>query len=163
MDASAWATVWVLLGLFGFIGILVYMKVPGMVVKALDSRAAKIRDELEEARKLREEAEALLAEYKEKTGNAEAEAEAIITQARREAEALSQEAKVRIEDYVTRRTRAVEQRIAQAESQAVAEVRSRAIDVAAAAAGELLAERAKGTGGDELVARSIDAVRKNLN
>ena len=163
MDASAWATVWVLLGLFGFIGILVYVKVPGMVVKALDSRAAKIRDELEEARKLREEAEALLAEYKEKTGSAEAEAEAIITQARREAEALSQEAKVRIEDYVTRRTRAVEQRIAQAESQAVAEVRSRAIDVAAAAAGELLAERAKGTGGDELVARSIDAVRKNLN
>lgn len=163
MDASAWATVWVLLGLFGFIGILVYMKVPGMVVKALDSRAAKIRDELEEARKLREEAEALLAEYKDKTGNAEAEAEAIITQARREAEALSQEAKVRIEDYVTRRTRAVEQRIAQAESQAVAEVRNRAIDVAAAAAGELLAERAKGTGGDELVARSIDAVRKNLN
>ena len=163
MDATSWATVWVLLGLFGFIGILVYMKVPGMLVKALDSRADKIRDELDEARKLRDEAEALLAEYKEKTGNAEAEAEAIVTQARREAEALSQEAKVRIEDYVTRRTRAVEQRIAQAESQAVAEVRSRAIDVAAAAAGRLLAERAKGAGGDELVARSIDAVRKNLN
>ena len=163
MDATSWATVWVLLGLVGFIGILVYMKVPGMLLKALDNRADKIRDELEEARKLRAEAEALLAEYKDKTGNAEAEAEAIVTQARREAEALSQEAKVRIEDYVTRRTRAVEQRIAQAESQAVAEVKSRAIDVAADAAGRLLAERAKGTGGDELVARSIDAVRKNLN
>lgn len=163
MDASSWATVWVLLALFAFIGILIYVKVPRLIVTALDNRAAKIRDELEEARKLREEAEALLAEYKEKTGNAEAEAEAIITQAKREADALSQEAKVRIEDYVTRRTRAVEQRIAQAESQAVAEVRSRAIDVAAAAAGRLLAERAKGAGGDELVARSIDTVRKNLN
>ncbi len=76
---------------------------------------------------------------------------------------MSAEAKARIEDYVARRTRAVEQRIAQAETQAVAEVKSRAIDVAAAAAGLILAERAKGKAGDELVARSIDAVRKNLN
>jgi len=163
MDATAWASVWVLLGLLVFIGILVYMKVPGMLVAALDRRADKIRSELEEARKLREEAEALLAEYRRKTGNADAEAEAIVTQARREAEALSEEAKTRIEDYVARRTRAVEQRIAQAETQAVAEVRSRAIDVAAAAASRILAERAKGKAGDELVERSIDAVRKNLN
>jgi F-type H+-transporting ATPase subunit b len=163
MDATAWASVWVLLGLLVFIGILVYMKVPGMLVAALDRRADKIHSELEEARKLREEAEALLAEYRRKTGNADAEAEAIVTQARREAEALSEEAKTRIEDYVARRTRAVEQRIAQAETQAVAEVRSRAIDVAAAAASRILAERAKGKAGDELVERSIDAVRKNLN
>ena len=163
MDATAWASVWVLLGLLVFIGILVYMKVPGMLVAALDRRADKIRSELEEARKLRKEAEALLAEYRRKTGNADAEAEAIVTQARREAEALSEEAKTRIEDYVARRTRAVEQRIAQAETQAVAEVRSRAIDVAAAAASRILAERAKGKAGDELVERSIDAVRKNLN
>jgi F-type H+-transporting ATPase subunit b len=163
MDATAWASVWVLLGLLVFIGILVYMKVPGMLVAALDRRADKIRSELEEARKLREEAEALLAEYRRKTGNADAEAEAIVTQARREAEALSEEAKTRIEDYVARRTRAVEQRIAQAETQAVSEVRSRAIDVAAAAASRILAERAKGKAGDELVERSIDAVRKNLN
>ncbi len=163
MDATAWATVWVLLGLVVFIAVLVYMKVPSMLAAALDKRSAKIREELEEARKLRDEAEALLAEYKRKTGDADAEAGEIIAQARREAEALSAEAKTRIEDYVARRTRTVEQRIAQAETQAVAEVKSRAIDVAAAAAGRILAERAKGKAGEELVERSIDAVRKNLN
>jgi F-type H+-transporting ATPase subunit b len=163
MNATAWATVWVLLGLLVFIGILVYMKVPGMLTSALDKRAAKIRSDLEEARRLREEAEALLAEYKKKTSGAAAEVEAIVAQARREAEALSAEARTRIDDYVARRTRAVEQRIAQAETQAVAEVKSRAIDVAAAAAARILAERAKGEAGDALVKRSIDAVRKNLN
>jgi F-type H+-transporting ATPase subunit b len=163
MDATAWATVWVLLALIVFVAILVYMKVPVMLVEALDKRADKIRSDLEEARKLREEAEALLADYRQKTGNAAAEAQEIVAQARREAEALSAEAKTRIEDYVARRTRAVEQRIAQAETQAVAEVRSRAIDVAAAAAGRILAERAKGRAGEELVERSIDTVRKNLN
>lgn len=163
MNATSWATVWVLLGLIVFVGILIYMKVPAMLTAALDRRADKIRSELEEARRLREEAEALLADYKKKTANAAAEAEAIISQARREAAALSAEAKTRIEDYVVRRTRAVEQRIAQAEMQAVAEVKSRAIDVAAAAAGLLLEERAKGKSGAELVDRSIEAVRKNLN
>jgi F-type H+-transporting ATPase subunit b len=163
MDATAWATVWVLLGLIVFVGILVYMKVPDMLFAALDKRADKIRSELDEARRLREEAEALLADYKKKTGNAAAEAEAIVSQARREAEALSAEAKSRIEDYVARRTRAVESRIAQAETQAVAEVKSRAIDVAVAAASRILAERAKGESGDQLVERSIEAVRKNLN
>lgn len=163
MNATAWATVWVLLGLVFFFGILVYMKVPGMLMSALDKRADKIRDELEEARRLREEAEALLADYKKKTSSAQEEADAIIAQAQREAEALSAEAKTRIEEYVARRTRAVEQRIAQAETQAVADVKSRAIDVASAAAALILGERAKGKDGDELVQRSIDAVRKNLN
>lgn len=163
MNATAWATFWVFLGLLVFLAILVYMKIPGKLAAALDQRADKIRQELEEARKLREEAEALLADYKKKTSNAQAEADAIIAQAQREAEALSAEAKTRIEDYVARRTKAVEQRIAQAETQAVAEVRSRAIDVAAAAATQILSERAKGAGGDELVSRSIEQVRKSLN
>jgi F-type H+-transporting ATPase subunit b len=163
MDATQWATVWVLLGLIVFIAILVYMKVPGKLVAALDQRGAKIRAELEEARRLREEAAALLAEYRKKRGEAEGEAAEIIAQAKRESEALGEEARARLEDYVTRRTKAVEQRITQAESQAVAEVRSRAIDVAAAAASRILAEKAKGKTGEELIRRSIDSVRKNLN
>lgn len=163
MNATGWATLWVFFGLLVFLAILVYMKVPGKLAAALDQRADKIRQDLEEARKLREEAEALLADYKKRTSNAQAEADAIIAQAQREAEALSAEAKTRIEDYVARRTKAVEQRIAQAETQAVAEVRSRAIDVAAAAATQLLSERAKGEAGDELVSRSIEQVRKSLN
>jgi F-type H+-transporting ATPase subunit b len=163
MDATAWATVWVLLGLLVFIGILIYMKVPGKLAAALDQRSEKIRSELEAAERLRKEAEALLAEYQRKRGEAESEAAAIIAQAKRESEALGEEARVRLADYVTRRTKAVETRIAQAESQAIAEVRSRAVDVAAAAAGVILKNKATGARGEELVRRSIDSVRKNLN
>lgn len=163
MNATEWATFWVFLALLVFIGVLVYMKVPGMAIAALDKRAEKIKADLEQARRLREEAEALLREYQRKRGEAEAEAAAIVAQAKREAEALGAEARARIEDYVVRRTKAVEARIAQAEAQAVAEVRSRAIDVATAAASRILADEAKGAKGDELVDRSIDTLRKNLN
>jgi F-type H+-transporting ATPase subunit b len=163
MDATSLATIWVLLGFLVFVGILIYVGAPRMLVSALDKRADAIRTELDEAQKLRQEAEALLAEYKEKTGNAQAEADAIVAQAQREAGALSAEAKVRIEEYVARRTRAVEQRIAQAESQAIAEVKSRAVDVAASAASRILAERGKGAVGEALIESSIEQVRKNLN
>jgi F-type H+-transporting ATPase subunit b len=163
MDATQWATFWVFLAFLVFFGVLVYMKVPGMLIAALDKRADKIRADLDEARRLREEAQALLREYELKRGEAEAEAQAIVGQAKREAEVLGEEARARIEDYVARRTRAVESRIAQAEQQAVAEVRGRAIDVATAAAGRILADEAKGAKGEDLVARSIEVVRKNLN
>lgn len=163
MDATQWATFWVFLGLLVFVGIMLYMKVPAMALKALDARADKIRADLAEAKRLRDEAEALLKEYQQRRAEAEKEAEAIITQAKREAEALGVEARARIEDYVARRTKAVEARIAQAETQAVAEVRSRAIDVATAAAGRILADQASGAKGSELVERSIETVRKSLN
>lgn len=163
MNATQWATFWVFLGFLVFIGILIYMKVPAMLTAALDKRAEKIRADLEEARRLRAEAEALLKEYEKKRGEAEREAAAIVEQAKREAVALGEEAKGRMADYVTRRTKAVETRIAQAETQAVAEVRSRAIDVAAAAAGRILAEEAKGRKGDVLIERAIETVRKSLN
>jgi F-type H+-transporting ATPase subunit b len=163
MDATQWATFWVFLAFLVFFGVLVYMKVPGMLIAALDKRADKIRADLDEARRLREEAQALLREYELKRGEAEAEAQAIVGQAKREAEVLGEEARARIEDYVARRTKAVESRIAQAEQQAVAEVRSRAIDVATAAAGRILADEAKGAKGEDLVVRSIEVVRKNLN
>src|SRR5688572_28527455 len=163
MNATAWATFWVFLGFLVFIGILLYMKIPAKLVAALDARSAKIRQDLDDARRLREEAQALLAEYKRRYGEAESEAQAILTQARHEAQAFTEEARARIEDYVARRTRAVEQRIAQAETQAVAEVRSRAIDVATAAAAKILAESSKGETGDALIKRSIKAVRSYLN
>jgi F-type H+-transporting ATPase subunit b len=163
MDATAWATFWVFLGLLVFVGILVYMGVPAKLLAALDARTARIRTDLDDARRLREEAQALLGEYQRKRGEAEAEAAAIVAQARREAQAFAEEARARIGEYVERRTRAVEQRIAQAETQAVAEVRTRAVDVATAAAARLLGEHAKGKAGDELIERSIAALRKNLN
>ena len=163
MDATAWATFWVFLGFVVFFAILFYMGVPAKLLAAVDARSARIRSDLDDARRLRKEAQALLEEYRRKRGEAETEAAAIVEQARREAHAFAEEARTRIGDYVERRTKAVEQRIAQAETQAVAEVRSRAIDVATAAAAQLLAERAKGKAGEELIERSIAALRKNLN
>ena len=101
---------------------LVYLKVPGMIAKALDARADKIRHELDEARRLREEAQQLLAEYQSKRKEAEQEAADIVAAAKREADLLLAEAHKKTEDYVTRRTAMAEQKIAQAEREAVNEV-----------------------------------------
>lgn len=163
MDPTAWATFWAFMALIAFLAIVVYLKVPQKITAALDDRSRKIQAQLDDARRLREEAQALVTEYRRRHDEAQAEAEAIVTQARREAEVLTAEAQARIEDYVTRRTKAVEARIAQAETQAIAEVRSRAVDVATAAAARILAEKTQGPVGDELVMRSIGAVRSNLN
>jgi F0F1-type ATP synthase membrane subunit b/b' len=93
------ATFWALVGLVIFLGIVVYVKVPGMIAKALDKRADKIRNELEEARKLREEAQALLAEYQKKRKEAEKEAAEIVSgQARGRSD--HREAKQKTEEYV---------------------------------------------------------------
>ncbi len=163
MDATSWATLLVFLSLLCFLGVLVYLKVPGMISTALDKRSDDIRSNLEEARKLREEGQALLAEYQRKRQEAEDEAKDIIDLAKREAAALADEAKARMEDYVERRTRAVEQRIAQAESQAVADVRSSAIDVAALAAARVAASEAEGSAGDKLIEASIASLKDKLN
>ena len=86
---------WVAVAFFGFVGLLIYYRVPAMIGKALDDRAEAIRQELDEARRLREEAQELLADYQRKTREAEEEAKAIVEQARREAEALSAETSAR--------------------------------------------------------------------
>jgi F-type H+-transporting ATPase subunit b len=141
MDPTQWATFWAFMALLVFLGLLVYLKLPGRIVAALDDRSNKIRTQLEDARRLREEAQALLADYQRRRSEAESEAEAIVSQARREADALTEEARIRMQDFVTRRTKAVEDRIAQAEAQAVSEVRNRAVDVATAAAARILGNR----------------------
>jgi F-type H+-transporting ATPase subunit b len=157
------AAFWALAGLVLFFALIVYMKVPGMVGASLDQRADAIRGELEQARKLREEAEALLADYKRRAAEAEGEAAAIVEQAKREAEALTVEARRRMEDYVASRTRLAEQKIAQAEQQAVQEVRSLSADVAVAAAEKLLAARVKGETAAALVEKAIGDVKAKLN
>jgi F-type H+-transporting ATPase subunit b len=157
------APLWALLALIIFLAILVYMKVPGTISRSLDSRAAAIQTELEAARKLRLEAEALLAEYKRKAATADSEARAIVEQARREAEALAREARQRLEDYVASRTRMAETKIAQAEAQAVQEVRARSVDVAIGAAERILAARTKGAPGAALIEKSIEDVKSRLH
>jgi F-type H+-transporting ATPase subunit b len=157
-DAAFWATV----ALFLFIGVIVYLKVPGMITKALDNRIKSIEAELAEAERLRLEAKFLLEEYESKRQAAASEAESIVAAAREEAFRLTAEAKTSLEALIARRTKAVEDKIAQAESQAIAEVRSRSADVAVEAARVLLTKQMANKG-DALVDQAIRDVGAKLN
>ena len=159
MDSSAWA----LIGLILFLALLAYLKVPGMIGSGLDKRANSIRKELDDARKLREEAQSLLAEYQRRRQEAEAEAEGIVAEAKREAERLTEEATASLDEMIARRTDAAERKIAQAEEFAMAEVRARATDIAIAAAETILTTKVTGKAGEELLAKSIEDVKARLN
>ncbi|HKA76660.1 MAG TPA: ATP F0F1 synthase subunit B [Pseudolabrys sp.] len=157
------AEFWVALAFIVFLGLLGYLGVHRIVAKSLDDRAARIKAELDEARKIKDEAVQLLAEYQRKRHAAEDEAQNIIAGAKAEAERLAAEAKVRIEDFVARRTKMAETKIAQAEAQAAADVRSAAAEAAIAAAEKILSAETKGKLAGELIAKGIDEVRKKLN
>ncbi len=159
MDATFWATV----ALFLFFALIAYLKVPGMVARNLDERAERIRRELEQARRLREEAQQLLAEYQRKRKEAEREAGDIVSAAKREADAIVAEAKQKTEEYVVRRTALAEDKIAQAERDAVNQVRARAVDIAVAAAERVIARRMDDRAGAELFTASLEDVRAKLN
>ena len=159
MDATFWATV----ALFLFLALIAYLGVPRMIGKALDARADTIRNELEEARRLREEAQQLLADYEKKRKEAEKEASDIVAAARHEAEILVADAKQKTEDYVARRTALAEQKIGQAENDAVAEVRSRAVDIAVEAAGRLLSDKIDAKANTALFKAALDDVKTRLN
>lgn len=163
MDATSLATVWATVALVIFIALCIYLKVPGMVSGALDKRAERIRDELEEAKRLREEAQALLAEYQKKRKEAEQEAAEIVEIAKREAVALADEAKRKTEDYVARRTTMAEQKIAQAERDAVSEVRARAVDLAVEAARKVLGDKMDSKADADLFKKSVEEVKARLN
>jgi F-type H+-transporting ATPase subunit b len=157
------AEFWVALGFFVFVGLLSYLGVHRIVAKSLDERAARIKAELDEARKLKDDAAALLADYQRKRQQAENEAQEIIADAKADAERLAIEAKAKIEEFVTRRTKMAETKIAQAEAQAAADVRAAAAEAAVAAAEKILTEETKGKLAGELIAKGIDDVRKKLN
>ena len=157
------AEFWVAVGFFLFIGVLVYYGIPKKMIDALDQRGARIKAELDDARRLRDEAEGLLAEYKRKRQAADAEADAIIANARAEAERIAAEAKVRMEEFVARRSQVAQAKIAQAETQAVAEVRAAAAEAAVAAAEKILRESAKGEVAERLLADGIRDVKAKLN
>jgi F-type H+-transporting ATPase subunit b len=154
---------WVLVSFILFIALLVYLKVPGMLAKVLDERAAKIAKELEEARKLREEAQALLDGYRRKRVEAEQEAAAIVAQAKSDAEEYAAEARRNLTESIERRTRQAEQKIAQAEAEAIKDVRDRVAEIAIAAAAALSAEVAKGNRGAALIDESIAELKSKLN
>jgi F-type H+-transporting ATPase subunit b len=159
MEAEFWVAVAFVL----FIALMLYVGAHKTVTGSLDKRRSRIQSELDEAAKLRSEAAALLAEYKQKTANAETEAAAIIESAKADAERLAAEAHAKLEDFVARRTKMAESKIAQAEQQALAEVRSVAAEAAVGAAEKVLAQTAKGSVAGQLIARGIEDVKNKLN
>jgi F-type H+-transporting ATPase subunit b len=154
---------WVLVSFVLFIGLIVYLKVPGKVTAMLDERAARISRELDEARKLREEAQGLLADYERKRRDADKEAEAIIAQAREEAEAFAVETRQKLVEMVERRGNMAEEKIAQAEAQAVKEVRAAAAELAIAAATRIISDEVQGARADQLVDASIADLKDRLH
>ena len=157
------AETWVAIAFLVFVGMLAYLGVHKQIVAALDNRANKIKAELEEARRLKDEAMALLTQYQRKRQEAEIEAQSIITGAKAEAERLSAEAKVKAEEFVARRTKMAEQKIAQAEAQAAAEVRAAAADAAVAASEALLRARVAGGDAEKMIAQGLADVKARLN
>ncbi|WP_406856619.1 ATP F0F1 synthase subunit B [Alsobacter sp. KACC 23698] len=156
------AEFWVAVAFFIFVGIV--WKVGGFnaLVSGLDKRGTMIRAELEDARILREEAQRVLADYQKKRQEAEAEAAEIVRTARVEAERLAADAQTKLADFVTRRTRMAEQKIAQAEAQATADVRAAAADAAVKASEEILRKDTVSSG-DALLAKGLAEVRAKLN
>jgi F-type H+-transporting ATPase subunit b len=157
------AETWVAVAFVIFVGVLMYFRVHKTIVGAIDERTARIQRELDDARRLKEEAQALLAEYQRKQREAEQEAAKIVAGARAEADRLTSEAKTRMDEFLARRTKMAETKIAQAEAQALADVRAAAADAAVTAAGEILQQSTKGKVADDLIARGIADVKAKLN
>jgi F-type H+-transporting ATPase subunit b len=154
---------WVAIAFFILMAVFAWFGIHRTVLKTLDHRSERIKGELDDARRLKEEAAKLLAEYKARHASAEREAEAIIASAKADAERIAAEAKAKMEDFVARRTKTAEGKIALAEAQALADVRAAAADAAVAAASTILSQSVKGTLADDLLAKGIAEVRQKLN
>ncbi|NCO86449.1 MAG: F0F1 ATP synthase subunit B [Rhodobacterales bacterium] len=153
----------VLLAFLVFVGVLIYFKVPGMVGGLLDKRAAAIRGELDEARALREEAQALLASYERKQKDVQAQADRIVATARDEAAKAAVLAKDEIRASVARRLASAEDQIASAQAAAIRDVRDRAITVAVRAAQDVIAAQMTAAQGNKLIDDAISEVEAKLH
>lgn len=163
MEIFSDSTFWVAVSFVLFILALLYFKVPALITDALDARAAQIAQELDEARKLREEAQTLLATYQRKQRDAEQEAEEIVVQAKAEAERLAAETRENLSAQLERRTKQAQDKIAQAEAQAIKEVKDMAAGVAASAARRVIADRIDPERDAKLIDEDIRALGTKLN
>ncbi len=157
------AEFWVGVAFFVFVALLGYVGAHRLILASLDQRRDKIKSELDEARRLREDAEKLLAEYRRRQRDAESEAQTIIRNAQAEAERIADEAHARLEELIARRTAIAQTKIAQAEAQALADVRAAAADAAVTAAEKILRQTAKGKVADDLIAKGIEDVKAKLH
>lgn len=156
------AEFWVFIALVLFFGLLVYMKVPGAVASGLDGYAQKIQNELDEAQRLREESQTLLASIKQQREQAERQAAEMIAAAEADAARLAVEAKAKLDEEIARRQALAERRIAAAEATAAAEVKSVAADLAAQMTGTILQGRLKGLKSDPLIDRAVAQMADKL-
>jgi F-type H+-transporting ATPase subunit b len=156
-------TFYVAVGFVIFLGILGYYGVHKTLLGMLDARAAKVQDQLDQASALRKEAETLLREYEAKRAAAEKDAAQIVEDAKAEAARIRTENEAKLADFVARRTKMAEQKIAQAEATASAEVRAAAADAAVKAAEAVLRGQSTGKVADDLIAAGLKDVRARLN
>jgi len=154
---------WVAIAFVILMAVFVWLGIHRTVLTALDHRAQRIKAELDDARRLKDEAAKLLADYQARRASAEREAQEIVTNARAEAERIATEARARMEDFVARRTKTAETKIALAEAQALADVRAAAAEAAVTAASTVLSQSVKGSVADDLLAKGIAEVKAKLN
>jgi F-type H+-transporting ATPase subunit b len=154
---------WVLVSFLLFLALIWYVGGFTRILDALDARGRQVRAELDEAKRLREEAAKVLADYKRRQGEAEREADALVAAARDEAERIAQEAQTRLADFVTRRTAAAEAKIAQAETQAAQQVRAAAAEAAVRVSESVLRTELRGDAAQDLMRRSLGEIRGKLH
>ncbi len=159
MDPEAWVAIAFLL----FAGVLLYYKAPAKIAQALDQRSNAIARELDEARRLRAEAESLLADYKKRAENAQGEARDIIAQAEREAAGYAKEARAAFDELIARRLSVAEQKIKLEEEKARKQIRAQAAEIAVAAAEQLIEQKMSGKLAENAIAASLDRIKKRLN
>lgn len=158
-DTAFWVMLAFILVIIGFARLGVHKQISG----GLDKRAQAIADELDAARRMREEAQELLSQYQRQQRNAEAEAAAIVEQAKIDAKRFAQESHDKINEQLERRTAAVEAKIARAEAQALADVRGQTADLAIAAASHIIRERMDTNAHSATIDRAIANIRNDLN
>lgn len=152
-----------LLAFIIFLAVLVYFKVPGMLAKILDDRSLAIKSELEEARALREEAQSLLASYERRNKEVQDQTDRIVAQAKADAEATAEQARIDLSASVERRIIAAEEQIVSAQSKAVKEVRDRAISVAVTAARDVIKNQMTAANANSLIDNAIAEVDAKLH
>ena len=154
-------TFWVAVAFVVF-DVLVFKPIKGALIGGLDAKIAEIRQEVEEAEKLREEAQSMLANYQRQQRQAIQDAEAIVARAKEEAERHRAEADEAMKDMVRRQEEQAREKVAQAEAAAIQEVRSMSVELAMAAAEKLLADRLAGDEGSHLIDSSIEDIPRKL-
>jgi F-type H+-transporting ATPase subunit b len=153
----------VLLAFLLFIAVLFYFKVPSLLGGMLDSRADGIKNEIEEARKLREDAQTLLASYERKQKEVQAQADRIVADAKAEAKAAGEQARVDLATSVERRLAAAEEQIGSAQAAAVKEVRDQAVLIAVAASRDIIGKQMTAADGNKLIDEGIAQVGDKLH